>query len=414
MLHLTGGTLIDGTGRDPLEKATVSCDANRIVAVSTTAPPASTAATVVDTDGLTLLPGLIDAHTHMGMVSVENPAAMSVAMTAAHLFRNAELCLQSGHTTAREVAGADGGLKAVIDAGLVPGPRLHPSGPLLCQTGGHGDFSNPFFPTNHHHGTPGLAQGAIVCDGVDEVRAAARTAFRRGATQLKVCVSGGIVSFTDRLEDTQFTLEELRAAVEEARARGTYVTAHAHNAAAINLGLDAGLQCFEHGTFLDEPTARRLAETGTPLVPTLAVMKVAREDWRSWGIDERLLPRFDGALEAMSDSVRLAAAHGVTIGSGSDLLGSEQNRRGLEIALKAELLGPMAAIVSASATNAAILGVQDDLGTVAPGKLADVIAVDGDPLAEPALFDNPERVVLVVKDGAIVKDLRGPNGGQRG
>jgi imidazolonepropionase-like amidohydrolase len=400
---VTGGSLIDGTGADP-RTVDIAIDDGRIVGVGTSSTAADE---VVDVTGLTVLPGLIDLHTHMGIVAMTSEESMAPAVTAAHLFRNAELCLLSGHTTAREVAGADGGLRQAIDAGLIPGPRLFPSGPLLCQSGGHGDVLPPFFAHHHTHrpGVPGLAQNSLVCDGPDEVRIAARNAFRRGATQIKVCTSGGVVSLTDSLEDTQFTVEELRAAVIEAQARGTYVTAHAHNVRAILNGLEAGLECFEHGTFLDEATAARMAEAGAALVPTLTVLHQATVKWREWFIPEEMLPRFDGVADAMSESVKLAAAAGVLIGSGTDILGPGQDGRGQEIALKASILGPMAAIVSATTDSAKILR-RPDLGVVRAGATADVIAVDFDPLDEPALWTNPDRVVLVVKDGQVVKDLR--------
>ena len=400
---VTGGTLIDGSGADP-RSADIAIEDGRFTRVGSVQ---TTADEVVDVTGLTVLPGLIDLHTHMGVVAMTSEQSMAPAVTAAHLFRNAELCLLSGHTTAREVAGADGGLRQAIDAGLVPGPRLFPSGPLLCQSGGHGDVLPPFFAHHHTHqpGVPGLAQNSIVCDGPDEVRIAARNAFRRGATQIKVCTSGGVVSITDSLEDTQFTVEELRAAVTEAQARGTYVTAHAHNVRAILNGLEAGLECFEHGTFLDEATAARMAEAGAALVPTLTVLHQVLVKWREWAIPGDMLPRFDGVADAMAESVKLAAAAGVLIGSGTDILGPGQDGRGQEIALKAAILGPMAAIVSATSDSAKILR-RPDLGVVQEGALADLVAVDFDPLEEPALWTNPDRVVLVIKDGQVVKDLR--------
>lgn len=405
-LALTSATMIDGTGAGPVADATVTVEGNRIVRAGIAPPPAG--AEVLDLYGLTLLPGLIDLHTHMGIVSAGDAAALSPAMTAALLFQNAELCLASGHTTAREVAGADGALREVIEAGVIPGPRLFPSGPLLCQTGGHGDLGSRYWPAilNHQHsGVPGLTQMSVTCDGPEGVRVAARQAFRRGATQIKLCISGGVVSLTDRLEDTQFSVAEMRAAVEEAQARGTYVTGHAHNSAAINAGLQAGLECFEHGTFLDETTAARMASSGAALVPTLSVLHVMTESWREWGVPEYALPRMAGVAEAMAASVKLAQDAGVRVGSGTDLLGPRQNRRGLEIALKAKAMGAMGAIVSATSVNAGILR-QPDLGRIAEGALADLIAVDGDPLTEPALFDDPDRIVLVIKDGVIAKDER--------
>jgi imidazolonepropionase-like amidohydrolase len=412
-LVLEGGRLIDGSGRDPVEHARVVVEGNRIASVGTAATGGEfpRGAEVFELDGLTVLPGLIDLHSHMGIVTVGDLASLPLAVVAAQLFRNAELCLLSGHTTVREVGGADGGLRQAIDQGLLPGPRLFPSGPLLSQSGGHGDLAPPFLALEHRPahggGVPGLTQPHAVCDGPDEVRRAVRTAFRHGATQIKVSVSGGVVSLTDRLEDVQFTVEELRAAVEEAQARDTYVTAHAHNVHGILNGLEAGVACFEHGTFLDEATAAKMAAAGAALVPTLAVTRIFVEEAQRWGIPDAMVPRMAGIGEAMANAVKVAADAGVTVGSGTDILGPEQNRRGLELVLKAEILGPMAAIVSATRTNAKILRREADLGTVEEGKLADVIALDGDPLADPGIFDDPNRVVLVVKDGRVVKDTRG-------
>jgi imidazolonepropionase-like amidohydrolase len=398
-------SVIDGTGRDPLDDGAVTIDGDRITAVG--AATSGTGATI-DAADLVVLPGLIDAHTHMGLIEGDALGVMPPALLAAHLFRNAELCLASGHTTAREVAGADGGLARAIEVGLVPGPRLFPSGPMLSQTGGHGEFGPPFIPHHQHYtGLPGLSQPSVRCDGPDQVRIAARNAFRHGATQIKVCVSGGVVSLTDRLEDVQFTVDELRAAVDEAQARDTYVTAHAHNTEGILRGLEAGLECFEHGTFLDEATAARMAIAGAALVPTLAVIHLLSTEYERYGLGDYVVPRVQGVEEAMGKAVLIALEAGVRVGSGTDLLGPEQNRRGLELALRSKLHSPMAAIVSATRANAEIMRISDRLGTLEPGKLADCIGVDFDPLAEPDQFDEPDRVRLVVKGGEIVKDLDG-------
>lgn len=398
-----GGTLIDGTGADP-RPADVTLDEGRIRSLDAAAPRASDS--VIDADGLIVLPGLIDAHAHFGLVDLGGTGATPVAVIAARIFRNCELALDAGFTTARDCGGVDGGLAHAIDVGLVRGPRLFPSGPILCQTGGHGDVTPPFATHPHGVAVPGLTQTSISCDGPDEVRVAARTALRRGATQVKVCVSGGVVSLSDRLEDTQFTVDELRAAVEEADARETYVTAHAHNVRGIRNGLDAGVKCFEHGSFLDSETATALAEAGAWLVPTLAVVHLLANEGESWGLGESIVSRVAGVEEAMTHAVKLAFDAGVFMGSGSDLIGADQTRRGLELTLKARIIGPMEAIVSATRSNARIIGRHDDLGTLEPGKIGDLIALAGDPLSDPEVFDDPSRVVLVVKDGVVVKDAR--------
>ena len=278
----------------------------------------------------------------------------------------------------------------------------------MSQTAGHGEFGLPFLDHHQHYtGLPGLSQPSVICDGPDQVRIAARNAFRHGATQIKVCVSGGVVSLTDRLEDVQFTVDELRAAVDEAVARDTYVTAHAHNTAGIERGLDAGLECFEHGTFLDEATAAKMATAGASLVPTLAVIHLLATEYAQYGLGDYVVPRVQGVEEAMSKAVLIAMEAGVRVGSGTDLLGPGQNRRGLELVLRSRLHSPMDAIMSATLHNAEILRVADRLGSLTEGKLADCIAVDFDPLSDPERFDDPDRVRMVIKNGEIVKDLDG-------
>ena len=412
-LVLRGATLIDGTGRDPVERAVVATDGPRITSVGTGDANGDT----FDLDGLTLLPGLIDAHTHIGLAVDLHAATVEgtvpLAVLAAEIFGNLELALDGGFTTVREVGGLDGGVARAVELGLLRGPRVLPAGPFISQTGGHGDHRALFAILHHPHGPtgltdhPGLVQMWTIADGPDEVRIAARRAFRHGATHIKVCVSGGVVSLTDRLEDAQFSVPELRAAVEEAQARDSYVTAHAHSVRGILNGLEAGIECFEHATFLDEETAAKLAASGAAIVPTLAVLQLLRTEMaEKFGLTPEMLERAAGAEQAMANSMKLAIDAGVTVGSGSDLLGPRQNRRGLELVLHAAVVGPMQAIVQATSTNAKIIRRDADLGTVETGKLADLIAVDGDPLTEPDLFDDPSRVVLVVKDGRIEKDAR--------
>ncbi|MHB8508876.1 MAG: amidohydrolase family protein [Candidatus Dormibacteria bacterium] len=251
---------------------------------------------------------------------------------------------------------------------------------------------------------------ATVCNGPEEVRAAARRSVRRGATQLKLVVTGGVISSSDDLEDVQLSLDEIAAAVAEADNRGSYVTVHAHNSRGIQVSLRAGATCVEHGSYLDEETAVLIASKGAALVPTLSVTHLMRTEHRKWGVPGEVLPRLSGMEEAVGEAIRLARRHRILVGAGTDLLGPEQNRRGLELVLRARLEVPMSAIVAQTSANAAIMRRAADLGSVEVGRRADLIAVDGDPLANPALFDDPERVCLVIKAGKIAKDLRGLSG----
>ena len=408
-IHLFGAALIDGTGADPKKDHAVTIDADTIASVSRQTKRSRGDDKAIDLAGCTILPGLIDAHAHLGLVFdfQADQGSSSAAEIAAKTFRNAELCLEAGFTTVRDMAGVDGGIVNAIEHGLVRGPRVFPSGPAIAQTGGHGHLTGQFCDLNAPLAIPGLVQLLALCDSADDVRKAARTNFRRGATQLKAFISGGVVSKTDRLEDTQLTVEELKAAVFEARARKTYVAAHAHNNESIRNGLEAGIECFEHGTMLDEATAAAMKKHGAALDPTLAVANLFSTHWRQWGVDETIAKRATEFEGMMNDAVRIAAKAGVLIGSGSDLLGAEQNRRGLEIVLKSKLLDPMRAIVSATLDNARIMRQEHRFGSIEVGKLADVIAVKGDPLAKPELLDDLKSVVLVIRDGRIVKDLLG-------
>ncbi len=403
-LVLRGANMADGTGAEPVRDGVVAVEGERIAQVGGRAPSGRE----LDLRGLTIVPGLIDAHAHLALVDMADLSGrrVPVAVTAARIFHVCEVALDAGFTTVRDAGGADGGLATATAVGLVKGPRILPSGPILCQSGGHGDLRDPFDHHGRGGGLPGLVQPSMRIDGPDSAMLAAREAFRRGATQLKVAVSGGVVSSTDRIEDTQLTVEELRAVVAEAHARDTYVLAHAHNVGGIRNGLAAGVRSFEHASLLDEDTANEIAAAGAYVVPTLAVLHVMPREWEDWGLSEAALSRLEGLEDAMSRSVKLAAVAGVPLGSGSDLLGPEQRHRGLELTLKSRLLGPMAALVSATRTNAELLRCDDDIGTITEGRLADMVVFDGDPLQDPELFDQPERVVVVIQGGKVVKDRR--------
>lgn len=407
-IALRGATLVDGTGRDPVRDATVVVEDGRIASLGGAVPRGSQ---VLDLTGLTLLPGLIDAHVHLGSstdLARMTSRTTSVAEIAAAMFRNCEQTLEAGFTTVRDTGGIDDGLKHAVDKGLVRGPRIIHCGPLLCQTGGHGHYGAEWEPSCdwHTHHVPGLASFSFISDGADEVRRNARECFRRGASFIKLCVTGGVVSRHDRLTDTQFTTEEIRAAVVEAEARGAYVTVHAHNNQGVRNAVEAGARCVEHGTRIDEATAALMAERGVHHVPTFAVVRKIEENVLGMGLPPIIAERAKGCFAAMADAVLASRAAGVRVGSGSDLIGADQRDRGLELVLKSEILDPMQALVSATRTNAEILGIDHELGTVERGKVADLIAIDGNPLDKPELFNDRERIALVLKGGEIARNLR--------
>jgi len=400
---LRGATLVDGTGADPVRAAAVRIEGTRIAALAD-----GRAEQTIDLEGCTLLPGLIDAHTHLGIAYDlgQNPRAGMVpaAEIAAGVFANCGLALDSGFTTCRDMAGLDGGIVQAIAKGMVRGPRILPSAMGVAQDGGHGSFMAPWSDCHCSISIPGLIDVAAVCNGADEVRLAARRAFRRGAKQIKLFLSGGVISLTDDLSDTQLALDEIRAAVAEADARSSYVAAHAHNNRAIRNGLACGVRTFEHGTFLDAETAGAMASAGAFLVPTLTVAHVLAASPKTMGIPEAIAARVGETEAAMAVAIRHAKAAGVAIGSGSDLLGPNQSQRGMELVLRAAIEGAMPAIVSATATNAKLLRLENEIGTIETGKLADLVAFRGDALADPSIFGDAANAVLVVKNGVVEKN----------
>lgn len=396
--------LIDGTGAGPVEDATITVRDGRIVAVDHAEPAAGDH--VIDVEGRTVLPGLISAHTHFGAVTT-NDGAMAPGEAAAWIFEHLRRALDLGFTTCREVGGIDGGVVGALEKGIVRGPRMIVAGPLLVQMGGHADFRPPFVadPCAHNRDVPGLYQTSYVCDGEADVRAAARLAFKRGARFIKMCASGGVTSITDSLADTQFSVAEMRAAVDEARARHTYVTVHTLNNAGIRNGLAAGVECFEHCAELDAETAAAIKAAGAAVVPTLTVAHV----YRTYAnlLPASVIARVEGVENGMrKNALRMAHEHGILVGAGADLIGPDQSQYGMELGLVAEEVGALQAIVTTTRDNARVLRIADEVGTVTPGKVADLVAVAVDPLENPAALADPGNVTVVVQAGAVRKDLR--------
>jgi imidazolonepropionase-like amidohydrolase len=398
-------TLVDCTGADPRPRTAVLIEdgvIRRIAAMAALTLPRD--ARVIDGQGRTLLPGLLDAHVHLGLTELTTEAMLRhpgavYAMQVAHAI---EATLDGGFTTVRDAGMLDGGWAHAVRAGHVRGPRILPSGAPISQTGGHGDLRGRF-QEHAPADIPGFRTISAIADSPDAVRRAAREQLRRGATQIKVMASGGAMSPADELAHTQLTTEELAAAVAEAHAAGTYVLAHAYHPRAIANALAAGVRSIEHGNFLDEETAARMAAAGAYLVPTLVTYEQIDQGGEAERVPAQMLAKIRQVRRAGDESLRIARAAGVPIASGSDLLGGMQAARGRELTLKAAVLGPMGALIATTRTNAALFSLQDRIGTVEEGKQADLILVDGDPLADIALLEGPARVLLVLKEGRIVK-----------
>jgi imidazolonepropionase-like amidohydrolase len=398
-------TVIDATGAGPQPGRSVVVQDGRIVRIGpadAVTPPGG--ATRIDASGRFLLPGLTDAHVHLGLTEPDGSITRPWAAYAVRVAAFIEEALDQGFTTVRDAGGLDPAWAGIVRKGLIRGPRILPSGAFLSQTGGHGDW-RPAHSDYLEPLIPGLIAGSTICDGPDEVRKAAREQLRRGATQIKVMASGGAASPTDPIDAVQFTIEELRAAVEEARARNTYVLAHAYHPASIENCIEAGVRSIEHGNLLDEATARRIAAARAFLVPTLITFEVLREKGAELGLSPYSIEKIELVAAGGEEAVRIAARAGVRIASGSDLLGPPMALKARELVIKARILGPMEAIISATRTNAELFQMEADIGAIEEGKLADLILVDRDPLAGIEVLTDPERVRLVMKAGETVKDL---------
>jgi imidazolonepropionase-like amidohydrolase len=405
---LTNAFLIDCAGNEPRERASVVVEEERIREVRLAGSgPTGGHEVIVDCSGMTLMPGLTDAHVHIGAVDVnildqhrEHPSNLVALMMA----RILEDTLQQGFTTVRDAGGADWSFKAAVERGIVEGPRLLVSDRPISQTGGHGDWRRITETQSPEIFCPTAGMRSVVCDGVDEVRRAAREQLRLGADQIKVMASGGAMSPADELSATQYALEELRAAVEVAEAARTYVMAHAYNDESVRNCLKSGVRSIEHGNLIDEETARIIAESGAYLVPTLVTYEALSEEGRDYGVPEDVIRKIDEARALGIRALRFAYESGVRIASGSDLLGPLQDRKARELEIKTEVMSPMESLVSATRTNAELFDMEDKIGTVEAGKLADLIVVEGNPLENITVLQKKSNIKLIMKGGTVFKD----------
>jgi imidazolonepropionase-like amidohydrolase len=365
---------------------------------------------IIDVGGRTLMPGLIDLHTHPCLNDVVAPRAVVtrteiVALYAAQALRRS---LMSGFTTLRDAGGTDAIYLKAMQLGLIEGPRLYPSGRFITMTGGHGDMRDPDMP-----GLPsccGHLQDRFVsiADGPEEVRKAVREELRRGATQIKLFVSGGVMSPTGRLDHLQYTAAEIRAAVETAEAQHRYVLAHCHPDGAIRRASECGVRSVEHCSFITEETAAFMVERGTYAVPTLAVAKGLIDNAAQLGLLKANQEKMKGIWEPMLRSMEILKRAGVKVGFGSDVSGQLQDRQCSEFTLRSDIFSSYEILVSATSMAAEIMHEDGNIGVVAPGAHADIIVVDENPLDDVRVLDKAgQNISLIMKAGHLHKTVVG-------
>ena len=404
---LFNAMIIDGNGYEPISNGFVVIEGERIKEVSQGSPnkiPSN--AIQINCRQQALLPGLIDAHVHMGAIEAtlaDQHRLHFTSMWVIQTLQRIKATLEHGFTTARDVGGIDPGFREAVEQGLIPGPRLFVAGQALSQTGGHGDKR---FPAEQGPSFNHPVALSWVCDGVDAVRRAAREQLRQGVDHVKVMAGGGVNSPGDEINASQYSVEELKAIVFEAESAGKYVSAHLYSVRSILNCIEAGVRSLEHGNLLDEKAAKAIRDADAFLVPTLAAHEMGCRMGKELGQPEYYIRKCFQAREASLRALEIAHKTGVRIASGSDLLGPKHEYQAIELELKARVLGSMGAIVATTKTNAELLRREHDLGTIAVGKLADIILVDGNPLKDISVLQQyHEKITLIMKGGKIFKNI---------
>jgi imidazolonepropionase-like amidohydrolase len=410
---IRNGTLIDGNGGAPLTQAAVLIEDNRIRAVGpqNQIMLPDTQISAIDAQGGFILPGLIDTHVHVMLEGINmmktmvTPFSMYFYQAIEYLRRT----IDAGITSVRDAGGADAGVKQAVEQGVVLGPRMQISISVLTITGGHAD--GWMLSGNEFHlwpPYPGAPDGR--CDGIEDVRRKVREVLRAGAEVIKVCSTGGVLSPTDHPEFTQFSQEELEVMVQEGKfRRGVKVMAHAQGAEGIKNAVRAGIYSIEHGIFLDEEAIELMLTHGAFLVPTLLAPLAVLEQAEATGtMPEYGIRKAREVIEAHSDSIARAYRAGVRIAMGTDAGVMPHGTNLRELGLMCNIgMSPMEAIVATTKTAAECLGWQDRVGTLEASKLADVIITRVDPLADIRSLEKNDNIFVVMKDGKLVKDLRG-------
>lgn len=360
---------------------------------------------VIDVRGAVLMPGLIDCHVHVTVVSsdVWGMAEWSPSYVAARAGRVMAGMLNRGFTTVRDVGGCDFGLARAVDEGYLQGPRVIYGGKMLSQTGGAGELRGPGrLVYDPHYNTPNLA---TLCDGVTEVRKAAREEIRRGASHLKLYLSGAVDAPSDRVDATQFSEEEIRAAVEEANAANIYVAGHAYTSRAVNRGLKLGVRTIEHGNLMDASSPPLFLENNAFYVPTLVTYYALAKYGREEGVPESVMAKLPPVQAGGMQALELCHREKVQVAYGSDLLADMHREQSMEFTIRSEVQPAAEIVRSATTVGARLLGLEGKVGSVVEGAHADLLVLDVNPLDDVTVLSDPAlHLKLIMKAGRIVRD----------
>jgi imidazolonepropionase-like amidohydrolase len=402
-LLFQNASVLDAERGTLLADRSVLVEDGRIVDVES--KHASSVDRTIDVRGQVLMPGLIDCHVHVTAATanfseIEEWSPLYLGARASQIMRG---MLERGFTTVRDAAGADFGLARAVEEGVIDGPRLIFGGHGLSQTGGHGDARS----SGRTAMEPGYSYtaGNVVCDGVAEVQRAVREEIKRGAHHIKLMLSGGVASPTDRVDSVQFSVDEIRAAVEEADAANLYVLGHAYTSRAINRGLECGVRSIEHGNLMDDTSPPLFLKHGAYYVPTLVTYSALAEHGLASGLPAASHRKIFDVLDAGLRALEKADRAGLAIAFGTDLLGAMHEFQPREFSIRAEVQPAPSIVRAATVTAARLLRMEGQVGIIAPGAHADLLIVDANPLDDIGVLANPSaHLQLVMKGGQIYHD----------
>ncbi|MFC2028813.1 amidohydrolase family protein [Chloroflexota bacterium] len=413
--ELVNGRLLDCVCESPNENTSIIIEDGLIKNIYHGERLHSSDALTINCEGKTVMPGLIDAHSHYAVTTVDMGGVLSEFsfFTALKIKSQLEKIAEAGFTTLRDGGGGHWSHKEAVNNGLISGPRLLICGPLMSVTGGHGDFNVRGEKINTANAP--FINLMRLCDGEDDCRKAAREQFQAWSDHLKICITGGCASPNDEPWQVHLSESEIRIFCEEAAAHGKHVMAHSLNDDGNRLAAECGVHSIEHGSFLTKETAQLMKNKGTNLVSTIAVVLWAEKYGRENGAAEWFLRKLanpgcspDGAsiMEGTIEAIKLAIEFGIPVGSGSDYFGMMCGGEAMNIKLLVDLIGlsPYQALKAATIVNAEILRLKDKTGSIEIGKWADIIIVEGNPDEDINVITEPSKIKMVMKDGKVMKN----------